>query len=83
MRRDRLRKLEQLPWKSQVQAALAELDYAKTSNQRVAALRRLRLLFVGGAEPKKVLRRCLSLIRRIERLEAWHIRTCRELLIRF
>jgi len=83
MRRDRSRELERLPWKSQVQAAVAELDCAKTSNQRMAALRRLHLLFVGGGELKRVLRRCLALIRRVERLEAWQIRAGRKLTIRF
>ena len=83
MRRDRSRKVKQLPWKTQVLAAVKELDFAKAPKERMAALGRLRSLFAGGGSLKKVLRKCLALIRRFERLEAWQIRAGRKLPIRF
>ena len=83
MGRDRSRKVERLPWDSQVQAAVTEFDFAKTHSQRTAVLRRLHSLFVGPGELKKVLRKCLALVERVERLEARQMRAGGRLPIRF
>jgi hypothetical protein len=83
MLRNRSKELERLPWKSQVLAALSDLDCTKTSNQRTAAQRRLHLLFQGGGDLKKALRKCVALIKRVERLEALRVRIGRKLPIRF
>jgi hypothetical protein len=57
-----------LPWQTQVLAALAEFDLAQAPSQRLPALKKLQLLFAGSGELKKVLRKCLALTRRAERL---------------
>jgi hypothetical protein len=63
-----------LPWQTQVLAALAEFDSGKTPSQRMAALGKLRPLFAGNGELKKVLTRCLALLIRAERMGEWEIR---------
>jgi hypothetical protein len=57
-----------LSWQTQVGAALAEFDSAKAPSQKMAALRKLQSLFAGNGARKKVLRRCLALLRRTEQL---------------
>jgi hypothetical protein len=68
MRRHRSKEVGQLTWQTQALAALAEFDSAKAPSQRVAALRKLKSLFAGAGELKKVLRKCLALTKRAERL---------------
>jgi hypothetical protein len=62
-----------LPWQTQVRAALAELDFAKASSQRMAALRKLQPLFAGKGARKTALRKCLALTIKAERLGEWQI----------
>jgi hypothetical protein len=62
------------PWQMQVLASLGEFDSAQTHSQRIAALGKLQALSAGKGPLKKVLRRCLALVIRAERLEACQIR---------
>jgi hypothetical protein len=64
----------QLPWQTQVLAALSELDSAKSPSQRMAALGQLRPLFAGNGARKAALRNCLALLIRAERMGEWEIR---------
>lgn len=73
MRCYRLKEVERLPWQTQVAAALAEFDIAKSSRERMAALRKLQPLFAGNGARRKALRRCLALMRRAERLGTFWI----------
>jgi hypothetical protein len=68
MRHQKSKKTGGLPWQTQVLASLAEFDLASTPSQRMAALRELQSLFAGDGALKKVLRKCLALTRRAERL---------------
>jgi len=68
MRRHRSKEIGQLPWQTQALAVLAEFDSANAPSQRVAALRKLQLLFAGDGELKRVLRKCLALTRRADRM---------------
>lgn len=61
--------------KTQVLAALAELDFAKGHSQRMAALRTLQPLFAGNGAREAALRKCLAVLIRAERLGEWEIRT--------
>jgi hypothetical protein len=54
----------------QARVALAEFNFATTHSQRVVALNKLRPLFEGEKELKRVLRKCLALTRRFELLSA-------------
>jgi hypothetical protein len=68
MKCHRSKEVGRLPWQTQVLAALAEFDFVKAPSQRMAVLRKLQSLFAGNEALKKVLRKCLALTRRAERL---------------
>jgi hypothetical protein len=68
MRHHGSKKAGKLSWQTQVLASLAEFDRANTPSQRMAALRELQSLFAGDGALKKVLRKCLALTKRAERL---------------
>jgi len=68
MRSHRSKESGGLPWQTQVVAVLAEFDSANTHGKRIAALNKLQSLFAGGGLLKKVLRKCLALTKRAERL---------------
>jgi hypothetical protein len=65
----------QLPWQTQVAAAVAEFDSAKVASHRMAALRKLRWLCAGNGARKVASRKCLALLTKAERMEEWEIRT--------
>ena len=74
MRLHRSKEVRQRPWQMQVLAALAEFDFATAHSQRMAALGKLKALFAGNGALSAVLRKCLALTIRAERLEACQIR---------
>ena len=83
MKSHRSKEVRQLPLQTRVLHALSEFDSAKTPSERMAALSKLQPLIAGNGARNAALRKCLALIRRVERLEAWQIRTGRNLPISF
>ena len=77
------KEVRQLPLQTRVLHALSEFDSAKTPSERMAALSKLQPLIAGNGAGNAALRKCLALIKKVERLEAWQIRSGRKLPIRF
>jgi len=61
-------KTPELPWQTRATAALSEFNFARRPAPRMAALRKLQTLVKGDEAVKEVLRKCLALTIRAERL---------------